>query len=303
MVDEVLDVKAFVDIVAKVHRASMGKSPNGKFGFAQDSWEKWYTQAMQAMYEFEKQTQGEDEELDNLFDALCKEVIPRLLRPLETGGRSIKPCLVHSDLWPGNCIPYLKQYQKVMGMSEPHGDWDDRNALYAFLPSAADFAREVAKLHKESSSPNNMFGFHINTYNGTLEQDNTWTTSWEEGTSEELKELSGALLEKVIPRLLRPLETQGRTVRPSLLHGDLWIGNVATDKATTQPIIFDSSAYYGHNEYELSPLRPINSQWSRDCLEEYHKNIPKDAPVEDWGSRNALYALCDTPCLLPVNYD
>lgn len=34
MVDEVLDVKAFVDIVAKVHRASMGKSPNGKFGFA-----------------------------------------------------------------------------------------------------------------------------------------------------------------------------------------------------------------------------------------------------------------------------
>lgn len=59
---------------------------------------------MQAMYEFEKQTQGEDEELDNLFDALCKEVIPRLLRPLETGGRSIKPCLVHSDLWPGNCM-------------------------------------------------------------------------------------------------------------------------------------------------------------------------------------------------------
>lgn len=57
------------------------------------------------------------------------------------------------------------------------------------LPSAADFAREVAKLHKESSSPNNMFGFHINTYNGTLEQDNTWTTSWEEFFSKGIRSM------------------------------------------------------------------------------------------------------------------
>lgn len=71
------------------------------------------------------------------------------------------------------------------------------------------------------------------------------------GPSEELQELSKDLLGKVIPRLLRPLETQGRTIKPSLLHGDLWIGNVATNKATGQPVIFDSSAYYGHHECEF----------------------------------------------------
>lgn len=27
--------------------------------------------------------------------------------------------------------PFLKQYQKQMGMSLPEEDWDDRNALYA----------------------------------------------------------------------------------------------------------------------------------------------------------------------------
>jgi protein-ribulosamine 3-kinase len=181
MLDEVPDVSELVDIVAKVHRASMGNSPTGKFGFDapthlanipndntwQDTWEAFFTQLMQSMYEHEKLTQGEDEELDGLFDALCKKVIPRLLRPLESGGRSIKPCLIHSDLWPGNCMPdadtgnlmlfdscafwghneadlgpwrapryrlgrpYLRHYQKVMGTSEPHADWDDRNALYA----------------------------------------------------------------------------------------------------------------------------------------------------------------------------
>jgi protein-ribulosamine 3-kinase len=135
-------------------------------------------------------------------------------------------------------------------------------------PSTADFARELANLHKESRSPNNMFGFHITTYNGNLPQDNAWTKSWEEffsngirqmlameergrGPSEELQELSKDLLGKVIPRLLRPLEMKGRTVKPSLLHGDLWIGNIATDKATGQPVIFDSSAYYGHHECEF----------------------------------------------------
>lgn len=105
-------------------------------------------------------------------------------------------------------------------------------------PSVQDFTRELAKLHSESKSPNNMFGFHMTTYNGNLPQDNTWTKSWEEffsngirqmlimeeesrGPSERLQKLSKALLGKAIPRLLRPLETGGRTVKPSLLHGDL----------------------------------------------------------------------------------
>ena len=56
-----LDVASFSNIVANIHRASMGKSPTGKFGFAvlthladvpndntwQDTWEEWFTQAMQ----------------------------------------------------------------------------------------------------------------------------------------------------------------------------------------------------------------------------------------------------------------
>jgi len=181
MIDKLPDIDDLVNIVAKVHRDSMGKSPTGKFGFAvpthlanipndntwQDTWEKFFTQAMQYMYEFEKTTQGVDKEMESLFDALCNKVIPCLLRPLETNGRSIVPCLVHSDLWPGNCRPdgdtgklmlfdscafwghneadlgpwrapryrlgrpYLEQYQKVMGMSEPSAQWEDRNALYA----------------------------------------------------------------------------------------------------------------------------------------------------------------------------
>lgn len=142
------------------------------------------------------------------------------------------------------------------------------------------------------------------------------------GPNEELKELSKGLLDKVIPRLLRPLETHGRKIKPSLLHGDLWVGNVATNKATGQPMVFDSSAYYGHHECELevhqasnisqttnilfidelSTLRPMNNEWSRDYTEAYHTHIPKDAPVQDWDARNALYALYVPPSYLALRW-
>ncbi|KAI4705142.1 hypothetical protein J4E81_000021 [Alternaria sp. BMP 2799] len=181
MMEEKLDPSTFVDIITGVHKASMGKSPLGKYGFHipthlahvpndntwEDSWEVWYNRAMQTMYDLEKSKYGVDEELEVIFEALRSKVIPRLLRPLETGGRSIEPCLLHSDLWPGNCMleketgkiiifdscafwghnecdlgswraprynmgeEFFTCYKDIVKPSQPEEDWDDRNRLYA----------------------------------------------------------------------------------------------------------------------------------------------------------------------------
>lgn len=37
-------------------------------------------------------------------------------------------------------------------------------------------------------------------------------------------------------------------VKPSVLHGDLWSGNIAT--ADGKPTIYDPATYYGHHEAE-----------------------------------------------------
>lgn len=63
------------------------------------------------------------------------------------------------------------------------------------------------------------------------------------GPDEELKILTAAMFEKVIPRLLRPLETGGRQIKPCLVHSDLWPGNVKPNAITDEPIIFDSCAF------------------------------------------------------------
>ena len=104
------------------------------------------------------------------------------------------------------------------------------------LPDVDRFTARLAELHRNSTSPNGQFGYHLTTYNGILPQDNTWTKTWEEyfannfkrmveleeaaqgPPSEEQKLLVSSMLEKVIPRLLRPLETEGRRVKPCLIQ-------------------------------------------------------------------------------------
>lgn len=136
------------------------------------------------------------------------------------------------------------------------------------LPDPEAFCAKVAALHQNSHSPNGKFGFHVVTYNGDLPQANTYADSWEDFFSQgfrhmlhinlqrggpwpEVEELQHDMLSKVIPRLLRPLEANGRSVKPSLVHGDLWWGNTAIDSLTDRPLIFDPSSFYAHNECEL----------------------------------------------------
>ncbi|KAI9688305.1 MAG: hypothetical protein M1820_010274 [Bogoriella megaspora] len=176
------------------------------------------------------------------------------------------------------------------------------------LPDVTHFCANVAALHSSHTSPTGKFGFHVVTYNGDLPQDNTWNSSWEDfftngfkhivqinteraGASDEMESLLPAFYEKVIPRLLRPLETGGNSIEPSLVHGDLWCGNAAVDQDTDQGIIFDPSSSWAHNEYELGNWRPERNKFSRSYFNAYHTHIPKSSPEEDYDDRNALYAM------------
>ncbi|KAK8003743.1 hypothetical protein PG989_003462 [Apiospora arundinis] len=69
---------------------------------------------MRKMLEEEERSHGQDAELDRLKEALFAKAIPRLLRPMETGGNRIEPCLCHSDVWPGNVKPNADDDEVMM---------------------------------------------------------------------------------------------------------------------------------------------------------------------------------------------
>lgn len=133
------------------------------------------------------------------------------------------------------------------------------------VPSLPHFIDIVRRLQLKSLSPTGKFGFHCTTYTGPPPMRNDWTDSWEEfwgrqlqsdvdyaqqvyGPDEELAELTTQFINKVVARLLRPLQSGGRVLKPSLCHGDLWDGNVQIDTATNQVVFFDACSFYGHGE-------------------------------------------------------
>lgn len=67
-----------------------------------DTWEECFAKNVKIMFDHELIAQGPDDDIAQLRDKIMGKVIPRLLRPLEVGGRKVVPRLVHGDLWEGN---------------------------------------------------------------------------------------------------------------------------------------------------------------------------------------------------------
>ena len=137
------------------------------------------------------------------------------------------------------------------------------------VPEVEAFTAKVAELHVNSTSPNDQFGFPVPTYMGEMAQYHEWTESWEDfftlsmrrlmsaieeaqGQDQELKDLFEKTMRIVVPRLLRPLETGGRHIKPSLVHGDLYSGNVSVNVETGRPVLYDATCLYAHNECKSS---------------------------------------------------
>ncbi|KAJ5958774.1 uncharacterized protein N7479_005924 [Penicillium vulpinum] len=177
-------------------------------------------------------------------------------------------------------------------------------------PDPVKFTSRLAELHKKSVSPTGRFGFHTTTCHGTVTQvTDVWEESWatlyrkqlahmlaidlgENGPWAEFEQLSDLTLNKVIPRLLNPLQSEGRSIKPCLLHGDCWDMNTATDMETGEPFVFDAGSFYGHNEYDVGDWRaPRHRLSSKVYVHSYKRHFTVSEPVDDWDGRNLLYSL------------
>ena len=177
------------------------------------------------------------------------------------------------------------------------------------LPDPVILGRRISELHKWSTSPTGKFGFHVPTYDGRFPQTVDWDSSWPaffsklladiarldvdtNGEWEELATVLSRTLFRVIPQLLGALEWDGRVLKPSLIHGDLWEGNVGTERGTGNFYIFDSCAYYAHNEMELGIWRTEHHRLNADVYkQEYLRHTKASKPVDEWDDRNRLYSV------------
>jgi fructosamine-3-kinase len=177
-------------------------------------------------------------------------------------------------------------------------------------PDPSEFASRLAHLHKISQSPTGKFGFHVQTCDGDRAHVVDWQESWASfytdlflGVCELDIKRNGPWLEyeraieqvasKVIPRLLTPLQADGRHIKPCIIHGDLWEGNMGINMESGDSLLFDAGSYFAHNEMELGHWRCEFSSVFRAKVytSHYLRHYPAAEPADEFDDRNRLYSL------------
>jgi protein-ribulosamine 3-kinase len=142
--------------------------------------------------------------------------------------------------------------------------------------------QQLAAMHRVTSE---QFGWDIDNTIGDTYQSNTWQNNWidfwreqrlgfqlqlaaENGYGGELQSLGERLLIEM------PALFTGRNMVPSMLHGDLWGGNVAGLKDGT-PVIYDPAFYYGDREADLA-MTYVFGGFSADFYSSYQDAFPLD---------------------------
>ena len=155
------------------------------------------------------------------------------------------------------------------------------------------FAQDLSNLHQSSHA---FFGLEYDNYIGSLQQANQFKSSWEEFFIENRlkplikKAFDNKLLNdnhlnsfegffKVFSELI-PIEP------PSLLHGDLWSGNLLCS-AGQKPVFIDPAVYFGHREADLAMTQMFGG-FDSAYLNLYNDCLPLE---EGWQNRISIHNL------------
>lgn len=181
---------------------------------------------------------------------------------------------------------------------------------FSQAPDPVDLMSRLAEMHTNGNSPNGMFGFPVQTTCGIQARTATWTKTWAECYKIQLMDVikynnktngpwpehelaCKQLLDVVIPRLLGALQSDGRVLKPSLVHGDLWEGNIGIDMETGATVVFDPGSTYAHNEMEFGTWRCTWACYfnSPIYMRSYQSQVEPSEPAEEWDDRNRLYSI------------
>jgi len=161
-----------------------------------------------------------------------------------------------------------------------------------------EFGNALATMHAATPSHeearNGKFGFERNNTIGETPQPNQWTESWLEfWRDKRLMHMIRLardptltqLAEKVVDKRLADMFSACGEIKPSLLHGDLWSGNIGT--VGRKPSVFDPAVYYGHHEADFG--MSWCAGFTPAFYEAYHAKIPKAPGFEERAKMYKLY--------------
>ncbi|ESW06985.1 hypothetical protein PHAVU_010G092700 [Phaseolus vulgaris] len=159
----------------------------------------------------------------------------------------------------------------------------------------SELGKKLAEMHKAGKSSKG-YGFDVDNTIGSTPQINTWSSDWiqfygEHRLGYQLKLLLDRFGDRAIyEKGQRLVKSMGRlfanvVIEPCLLHGDLWSGNISSNR-NGEPVILDPACYYGHSEAEFG--MSWCAGFGGSFYDSYFKVMPKQPGFEE---RRDLYML------------
>ncbi len=152
--------------------------------------------------------------------------------------------------------------------------------------------KQLAQLHRVTSKQG--FGWHNDNCIGATTQINTWRSNWVDFWIENRLKPQLGMAQRKGFYSRTPLEDLWSAVPtyftnyqpiPSLVHGDLWSGNLAF--CDRQPVIFDPALYYGDREVDIA-MTELFGRLPRAFYDSYNQHFPLDS---GYHRRRDLYNL------------
>lgn len=168
---------------------------------------------------------------------------------------------------------------------------------------------EVHRAAVDNTARKGRFGFYRDNYIGQIRQKNKGNDSWIEffRTSRMAVQfdLAADYLDKEDRRKCQNLldhldKFLIEPAFPSLLHGDLWSGNVMPD-SQGNPMLIDPAVYVGHHEADLA-MTELFGGFPPEFYDAYHEIIPREPGYADRRDLYNLYHLLNHLNLFGSSY-
>ena len=165
------------------------------------------------------------------------------------------------------------------------------------------FAKDLAALHKADTSKilsdkETQFGFFQDNFIGARPQKNTPTRTWIEffrdnRLAPQFRDADSYFTPSDREKITKLLDNLDRFLiepeKPSLLHGDLWAGNVMCS-AEGKPVLIDPACYIGHREADLA-MTQLFGGFPQGFYDAYNQAYPLQPGYEERRDLYNLYQL------------
>ena len=222
---------------------------------------------------------------DGTHQFFVKVDVPQKLEQFEAEAYNLKELTLHSALFVPDCICYGLTLNHSFIVLEwlPLTNQADNNWF--------EMGKLIALMHKKHEQA--MYGWPDDNFLGQTIQTNRWHKHWDIFFAEQRigwqlqllaeKEFHFCEIDAFIE--LTKASLHSHVVQPSLLHGDLWRGNVGFVDGT--PALFDPACYFGDREVDIA-MTQLFGEFPAAFYQGYQDHYPLSASYEQ---RKPFYQL------------